>query len=77
MPKHPIYVYFGRDLSNLAVPLPRLRDGRALFEQANSGDMSDVGFGPGVRVAHGIRTEVAEAERVLRTWVVEYDGSRQ
>ena len=77
MPKHPIYVYYGRDLSNIAVPLPRLRNGRALFERANSGDLSDVGFGPGVWVAYGVRAEVAEAKRVLRTWVVEYDGSSQ
>ena len=63
LPAHPVFVYYGRDLSSPTLRLPTDFNFRPLFERNVEGDMSDEGFGVGVRVAEAVRGEVGEAER--------------
>lgn len=76
MPNHPIFVYYGRDLSNPTSPLPRLKDGRALFERFISGDRTDRGFGPGVIVSNEILPEVGQVEQRTNDTLIYYDVQR-
>lgn len=76
MPDHAVFVYYGRNLSNPMFPLPRLRDGRALFDRSTSGDRTDRGFGPGVMVSNEIRAEVAQVEQKEIESLIYYDVQR-
>lgn len=76
VPNHPIYIYYGRDLSISAFALPRLHDGRALFVRVVSGDQTDRGFGPGVSISDEFREEVGRLEQATTADIVAFDISR-
>ncbi|RMZ76732.1 hypothetical protein DV737_g4679, partial [Chaetothyriales sp. CBS 132003] len=65
LPHHPVFLYFGRDLSKPYMPLPRRGNEPPFFVRrfTNSGDWTDRGYGPGVDICEVYRAEVEEEER--------------
>ncbi|RMZ89390.1 hypothetical protein DV736_g3378, partial [Chaetothyriales sp. CBS 134916] len=65
LPHHPVFLYFGRDLSKPHMPLPRRGNESPFFVRrlTNCGDWTDRGYGPGVEISEVYRTEVEEEER--------------
>jgi hypothetical protein len=89
---HPVFTYWGRNLSGAGVPVPVMRApggppglhvaagpvvGRPLFVRVERGDMSDQGFGPGVRVAPEFSAEAGRAEEEVMVGLVGWDGARE